>query len=299
MGWTGKLLWIDLSSGTSKTEELPPEVLHQVIGGKGLGAYLLLKYLDPSTDPLHPDNMLVISTGPAQGTMSIAGRYTIVTKSPHTGIFIDSHVGGYLGPELKFAGYDAVIITGRAETPSYIRIDDDTVTIIPAEHLWGKDIIETTDIINNEFDSKARIVAIGPAGENLVHFAATNSDYYRTAARGGVGMVFGSKNLKAVAVRGRSTLPDTNLPMVKTIRQQINQRAKSSHDKGHRLPQIGTSWLVPIASARDQMPTLNYQRGEWEHADEISGDSLEEHYGENIKRKPCYRCSLACAYVID
>ncbi len=295
MTWTRKLLRIDLSSGNIQKEDIPVNILENYIGGKGIATYYLNKEQDPRIDALDADNMIIIATGPAQGVLPIAGRYVIVTKSPLSGIFIDSHVGGYIGPELKFAGYDLIIIKGKAKVASYIEINNDIVSIKSAEHLWGKLSLDTEDALKKEVDAKSKIITIGPAGEKLVRFACVTSDYYRTAGRGGIGMVFGSKNLKAITIRGTNKF-DKN-EAVKNMIKDINDRAQASKDAGHLLSKLGTSWLVEISDARSQMPTLNYSAGEWENVDKIKGQTIMEK--NKLIRKPCYRCSLACAYVLD
>ena len=298
MVYHGKVLWIDLSEDKTWIDDIPSSVVENLIGGKGLGIYYLLKYTDPKVDPLSPDNLIVMATGPAQGTLPVSGRFCIVTKSPHTGIFLDSHVGGFIGPELKFAGYDAVIIKGRAKNPIYIKIIDSEVSLVPAGHLTGKDIAETTDLLIKEIDPKVKIAAIGPAAENGVNFAIVNCDYYRTAARGGIGLLFASKNLKAVAVKGTDRKINYS-DEEKSLRTEINKRAKSSVLNGHQLPKMGTSWLVGIANQRDQLPTMNYQMGQWERSENIGAENLHQRYKERLIRKPCFNCTLACAYVID
>ncbi len=297
MTWTGKLCRIDLSSKTVLTEDIPQQVLIDYIGGKGLGVYLLRKEMDPTTDPLAEESAFVIATGPAQGVLPIAGRYCIVAKSPHTGIFIDSHVGGFLGPELKFAGFDAVIVTGRADKPVSIGIMDGDVKIEDASNLWGKTTLDTEDELKARLGDRTRVLTIGPAAENGVSYASTTSDYYRTAARGGIGLILASKRIKAICVRGTGV---PKIPVaVKELRREITERAKESKLSGHLLPVQGTSWLVELASARDQLPTENYSKGEWGRASKIGGDAIENQYRGKIHPKPCYRCPLACSFVIE
>lgn len=294
--WTANILRIDLSTQRNTTDTVDENVLQDVIGGKGLGAYLLHRELhNPKTDPLAPENPIIIATGPAQGFLPIAGRYTIVTKAPHTGIFIDSHVGGYVGPELRFAGYAAVVIVGRATTPVYISIHNEQIEILSAEFLRGKTTYSTEETLQ-KIHPNSRVISIGPAGENMVQIACTNSDKYRNAGRGGIGMLFGSKNLKAVVIRGTHKLeiPES----AKEVIREINKRAKDSREGGHLLPKYGTAWLVRIANSKDQIPTFNYQRGEWEHVNKIDGKAIEDTYKEQLKKNPCYKCPLSCAYLI-
>ncbi len=299
MVWTGKIARINLTRGKIDIIETPKNVMKHLVGGKGLGVYYLKQEMDPLLNPLDPESVFIVATGPAQGIIPIAGRYCVVAKSPHTGIFMDSHVGGYLGPELKFAGYDALIIKGKAEQPVLLKISDHEIETVAAANLWGKTILHAEDQIKELHDKKARILSIGPAGENLVNYACTVSDSYRNAARGGMGMLMGSKNLKAISIRGTNRLSVENEDQIKEIVSEINQRAKTSRSNDHPISKYGTSWLVSLADKNDQLPTLNYQYGEWELSDKIQGKAIEEHFKDKVKRKPCYKCSLSCSFVIE
>ena len=203
-GWAGKILRVDLTAGSIVKEDINKEWARDYVGGRGLGAKYLSEELDPTVDPLSPENELIFATGPMTGTNASCGaRYMVITKSPLTGTITTSNSGGHWGPELKFAGYDMVILTGRASSPQYLWIYDDEVQLVPADHLWGKGVWETEDTIRTESGTPKTIVAsIGPGGENLVRFAAILNDKHRAAGRNGVGAVMGSKNLKAIAVRG-------------------------------------------------------------------------------------------------
>ncbi|MHA2090688.1 MAG: aldehyde ferredoxin oxidoreductase family protein [Candidatus Kariarchaeaceae archaeon] len=299
MSWTGKLARINLTTQSVQIFDTPMKVVRNVIGGKGLGAYLLDKEMDPQLDPLHPDSAFIVATGPAQGLVPIAGRYCIVAKAPHTGIFMDSHVGGYLGPELKFAGFDALIVKGRSKNPSWIKVDDQDISIHEANDIWGSTTIQAEQYFRDIHSKKSRVLTIGPAGENLVRIACTASDSYRNAARGGIGMLLGSKNLKAISIHGTQQLEPPNPEGLKEVVRDINRRAKESRKNDHPITKVGTSWLVTAANNQDQLPTLNYQFGEWEEAPKITGSAIEEEFSDKILRKPCYRCSLACSFVID
>ncbi|MCY3411244.1 MAG: aldehyde ferredoxin oxidoreductase family protein [Candidatus Heimdallarchaeota archaeon] len=296
MVWTEQLLRVNLSSEEISQERIPRNILESYIGGKGLGVYYLMQEVDPKVDPLSSENVLILSTGPAQGTLPIAGRHVMVSKSPLSNMFIDSHVGGYIGPELKFAGYDLLIIKGRCVSPSFLLIDDDSVSINDASDLWGLSTLDTEEKLKERFVD-AKVMSIGPAGEHEVRFASICSDGYRTAARGGLGMLMGSKNLKAIIIRGSKKLDKDK--SIREIEKEINTRAKASRDSGHLLPKVGTSWLLDIANARDQLPTRNYSSAEFEHAEKINHTALEKKFEGRIKRKPCYRCSLACSYVLE
>ncbi|MHA2250804.1 MAG: aldehyde ferredoxin oxidoreductase family protein [Candidatus Kariarchaeaceae archaeon] len=299
MTWSGKIARINLTKMSTTIFDTPKKVVKHLIGGKGLGTYFLLKEMDPSKDALDPESSFILATGPAQGILPIAGRYCIVTKSPLSNMFLDSHVGGFLGPEVKFAGFDAIIVTGRAEMLSRIQITDHEIEILNANELARKTVLNTEDSIKEFHDPKAKILSIGPAGENQVRIACTSSDSYRNAARGGIGMMLGSKNLKAISVRGTNGVKHQKTDKIKELISEINNRAKSSRVNKHPLPTYGTSWLVSAANSRSQLPTLNYSQGEWEHASDIEGSALDEHFKGKIKRKPCYKCSLACSFVLD
>ncbi len=202
-GYIGKILRIDLSTVNISTEKLDHEAALKYIGGRGLGTYLMTKETSPEVDALSAENKLMVVTGPLTGTPTpTGGWYMVVTKSPLTGTIASSNSGGYWGAELKFAGYDAIIIEGKAEKPVYIAIEDERVEIRDARHLWGKLVSETTEELQKEIPAKARVMTIGPAGENLSPIAAIMNDLWRAAGRSGVGAVMGSKNLKAITVKG-------------------------------------------------------------------------------------------------
>ena len=201
--YTDRLLKIDLSDRTIETIQVPGTLKDDFIGGKGFGAKLLYDWISPDTAPLGKDNLLMFLTGPLTGTLAPAMRGCVVTRSPLTGLFLDSYFGGSLAPEIKYAGFDGIIITGRAEHPSYIWIDDDKIEIKDARHLWGENSLAANHLIKKELlDETVKIATIGQAGENRVLFSLIACEYNRQAGRGGAGAVMGSKNLKAVAVRG-------------------------------------------------------------------------------------------------
>ncbi|MGB4436693.1 MAG: aldehyde ferredoxin oxidoreductase N-terminal domain-containing protein, partial [Acetomicrobium sp.] len=202
-GYMGKVLRVNLSTKKITTEPLRMDWAEKFLGARGLGSRYLIEEVDPKVDPLSPENKLIFATGPVTGTLATsAGRFNVVTKGPLTGTIAASNSGGYFGPELKYAGYDLVIFEGKADKPVYLWIYNDHVELKDASHLWGKDCYETTDAILAENDPEAKVACIGPAGENLVLFACVMNDKHRAAGRTGVGAVMGSKNLKAVAVRG-------------------------------------------------------------------------------------------------
>jgi len=204
MAWTRKVLRVNLSEGTCKAEDLNMEWAQEYLGSRGLASKYLVEEIDPKVDPLSPENKLIMSTGPLTGTMaSTGGRYTVVTKGPLTGAIACSNSGGYFGAEMKFAGWDMVIFEGKSEKPVYLSIENDKAELRDASHLWGTSTWHTEETIKRELqDPQVRVSSIGKAGENGVLYACIVNDLHRAAGRSGVGTVMGSKNLKAVAIRG-------------------------------------------------------------------------------------------------
>ena len=205
--YMGKLLFIDLTRQEFSTLDFPQDLKDAFVGGKGVGARLLYDLLPAGCDPLGQDNVIMFMSGPLTGTLAPAMRGCVITKSPLTGTFLDSYFGGYFSPEIKYAGYDGIVIRGKAEQPVYLWIDEDKVEFKEASHLRGLDTFETNRKIKEELgDSSVKVACIGPAGEHLVRYALISFEYNRQAGRGGSGAVMGSKNLKAVAIRGMQTV---------------------------------------------------------------------------------------------
>lgn len=297
-GWVGKILRVNLSTGKVGTEALCPELARRFIGARGLGEKILSDEVDPKVDPLSPENKLLFVTGPLTGTLATsAGRYEVVTKGPLTGTIAASNSGGYFGPELKYAGYDAVIIEGRAQAPVYLWIFNDRVELRPAGHLWGKVVSETTDQLLAETDPEAKVACIGPAGENLVLFAGVVNDKHRAAGRTGVGAVMGSKNLKAVVVRGTGGVKVADKEAFK--RAVLDARAKlAAHPvTSGGLPTYGTNVLINVLNQVGALPTRNCHTGYFETADKISG---ETHTATRlVRKKACFGCTIACGRVTE
>ncbi|AIU70025.1 aldehyde:ferredoxin oxidoreductase [Thermococcus eurythermalis] len=293
----GRFLRVNLSTGEVKVEEYNEELAKKWLGSRGLAIYFLLRDMDPKVDPLSPDNKLIITPGPLSGTSApTGGRYNVVTKSPQTGFITMANSGGYFGAELKFAGWDGIIVEGKADNPVYIYIKDDNVEIRDASHLWGKVVSETEKTLREEVGSKkVRILSIGPAGENLVKFAAIMNDGHRAAGRGGVGAVMGSKNLKAIVVEGSKSVPIADRQkFMLTIREKIN-KLKNDPTAGGGLPKYGTAVLVNIINENGLYPTRNFQTGVFEHAYEQSGEAMAKKY--LIRNQPCYACPIGCGRV--
>jgi aldehyde:ferredoxin oxidoreductase len=292
-GYVGKILRIDLTKGSISTEPLDFEIAKKFIGGRGLGTYYMSREVNPKIDAFSPENKLIIATGPLTGTPTpTGGRYMVVTKSPLTGTIASSNSGGYWGPELKFAGYDMVILEGKSEKPVYIMIEDDKVEIRNAGHLWGKLVSETTKALKEESPAKSRIMTIGPAGEKLSNIASIMNDYDRAAGRSGVGAVMGYKNLKAIVVRGSKKVSLSDALSLKEIVKSCNRKIKENGVTGQGLPTYGTAVLVNIINENGVFPTNNFQTSQFAQAEELSGETLAEKY--LVKKDPCYRCPIAC-----
>jgi aldehyde:ferredoxin oxidoreductase len=296
-GWTGAVLRVDLARGTVRREALRRDWARDFVGGRGLGARLLAAELDPRVEPLAPENLLVFATGPLTGTHASCGaRYMVVTKGPLTGAMTTSNSGGRFGPELKFAGYDAVILEGRAPRPVYLWILDDEVELRPAAHLWGRGVWDTEDVIRRETGvADASVAAIGPAGENGVRFAAIVNDRFRAAGRSGVGAVMGSKNLKAIAVRGTGAVrvAHPEAMMAAVWAQKAALRAAPLTSEG--LPRYGTLALMNVINEHGALPTRNYNESQFERAEEISGEELAA--TRLVANKACFACTIACGRV--
>ncbi|MHA1910203.1 MAG: aldehyde ferredoxin oxidoreductase family protein [Candidatus Kariarchaeaceae archaeon] len=296
-GWHNKLLRVDLSEQKYSVEPLHERIINEFIGGKGLGIFYLFHELNVSADPLDPSNMLILATGPIQGVGYQAyGRHCWVTRSPLSGIWLDTHVGGFFGTELKKAGYDAVIFTGKAKELTYITIIDDEVLFHSCPELSGTTTLKMERILREKHGSKIKVSSIGPAGEKNIPFACVNSDGFRTAGRGGLGSVFGSKNLKAVGILGAQTVKVANPEKLKLINRSLTKIVSETRKEGYPFMSQGTAFLVEVANDRNQLPTRNYQTGSFESYHLISGDKIEEEY--TTQRKPCYKCAISCGYVI-
>ncbi len=293
-GWMGKILRVDLTSGVLRDEILDPVAARDYIGGRGIGIYYLNRELDPACDPLAPENLLVMATGPLTGTGAPTGaRYMVMTKSPLTGAITCSNSGGRFPTELKRSGYDGIILTGRADHPVYLYIHDGRVELREADHLWGQTTHEATDRLRGETDPKARVACIGPAGEKLVRFAAIMNDKDRAAGRSGVGAVMGSKNLKAVVVRGQQRVELADPERFKAFNTQILDTFKAAaKETPLGLTVNGTAGVVLTTQHLGVLPTKNWQQGTFDGWENIHGERLTEKY--LVSNKACYACPIGC-----
>ncbi|NJE13168.1 aldehyde ferredoxin oxidoreductase family protein [Thermococcus sp. LS2] len=292
-GYTGRVLRVDLTKKEVKVEELRKDWARLYIGGAGIGARILWEELAPKTDPLSPKNILVVATGPFAGTpIPGSGNIFYTFKSPQTGAWAETRSGGSFGPKLKFAGFDFIIIKGKADKPVYLWVHDGTAEIKNAEHIWGKTVHETTDILLEEVgEPEASVACIGPAGEKLVKYAAIMNDYDRAAGRCGGGAVMGSKNLKAIVVSGEEEVhvadPDKFYEAVMEASD-----AMRNYFFQDSIGRLGTIGLVNGLNAAGALPTKNFATLHFPEADNISGETLAEKY--LIKRRGCYACTINC-----
>ncbi len=293
-GYQGKVLRVDLTNEKITTEPLNKEWAKQFIGGKGLGARYLFEELKPGTDPLSPDNILSIWTGPLVGTMTpLTGRYVLVTKSPLTGTFLDSYAGGFFGSELKYTGFDGVIIKGKAKRLSYLWINDGKAEIRDAKNLAGKDTFKTEEIVRKETGHKfTRVASIGPAGEKLGLISSVTSDITRNAARGGTGAVFGSKNLKAVAVKGSMGVEVQNIEeFTKMAKEMILKDVVENPDHAGMITD-GTPILVAMSNDAGILPTKHWRTGVFEGSKGIDSEAVKSRV--LVRKKACFDCAIAC-----
>ena len=292
-GYNGKILHVNLTRNRWEIEEPDENWYRTYMGGSSLASYYLLKHLKPGTGPLSEENILVFACSVVCGTpISGFNRYTVAAKSPHTGGFGESEAGGYWGPELKFAGFDAVVIRGKAPVPSYLWIHNGEVEIRPAGSVWGKDNFQTQEILKEELgDKRARIASIGPAGEKMVPFACIQNDLEHFNGRTGMGAVMGSKNLKAIAVRGKQKMKMADPDKIKEIATWHTKRVKT-HPPNVGLTKFGTPGLVTGLNDSGIFPTRNFNQGTFEHADQLSAPTYHSTIFHSTGT--CWACAVRC-----
>jgi aldehyde:ferredoxin oxidoreductase len=282
------------------------EWAQEYLGQRGLATKYFIEEVDAKVDPLSPDNKLIMTTGPLTGTVaSTGGRYSVVTKGALTGAIACSNSGGYFGAELKFAGWDMIIFEGKADKPVYLSIEDDKVELRDAAHLWGKTVFQTEEIIKRTHqDPQTRVCSIGRAGENGVMFACIVNDLHRAAGRSGVGTVMGSKNLKAVAVRGTKgsggTIKDPKAFMAAT--KAAKKVLADNAVTGQGLPKYGTQVLMNVINEMGAMPTRNHRDVQFEDARKISGEAMHEKRPTDgkthlVTNAACFGCTIACGRI--
>lgn len=302
MGWNRKILRVDLTHGTCKAEPLNMEWAQEYLGQRGLATKYLVEEVNPKADPLSPENKLIMATGPLTGTMaSTGGRYSVITKSPLTGAIACSNSGGYFGAELKFAGWDMIIFEGKSPKPVYLSIENDKAELKDASHLWGKTVWDTEEIIKKSHqDPQIRVSSIGRAGENGVLYACIVNDLHRAAGRSGVGTVMGSKNLKAVAIRGTKGV--SGIKDFKAFMTATTAAKKVLADNavtGQALPTYGTQVLMNVINEIGASPTRNSRDVQFEGARKISAEAMHEPRASDgkpnlIGNQACFGCTIAC-----
>ncbi len=305
MSWHRKVLRVNLTQGTCQAEPLNMEWANEYLGQRGLATKYLASEIDPKVDPLSPDNKMIWATGPLTGTMaSTGGRYSVITKGALTGAIACSNSGGYFGAELRFAGWDMVIFEGKSPKPVYLYIENEKAELLPADYIWGKSVWDTEPLIKKRHqDPLIRVSCIGRAGENQVLFAAILNDLHRAAGRSGVGAVMGSKNLKAIAVRGTKGV--TNIRDPKAFMKITFEKKKVLAENavtGQGLPKFGTQVLMNVINEMGASPTRNHRDVQFEGAGKISGEAM--HVSRSTDGKPnlvanqaCFGCTIACGRI--
>ncbi|NJD26074.1 MAG: aldehyde ferredoxin oxidoreductase [Betaproteobacteria bacterium] len=305
MGWNRKILRVNLTAGTCTPEPLNMAWADDYLGSRGLASKYLVEEIDPKVDPLSPDNKMIMATGPLTGTMaSTGGRYTVVTKGALTNAIACSNSGGYFGAEMKFAGWDMIIFEGKSPKPVYLYVENDKAELRDAANLWGKTCWETEETIKaSHQDPQIRVSSIGAAGENGVLFACIVNDLHRAAGRSGVGAVMGSKNLKAVAIRG--TLGLSGIKDFPAFLQATNTAKKVLADNavtGQGLPKYGTQVLMNVINEIGALPTRNHRDVQFEEAGKISAEAMHEKRPTDgkthlVTNNACFGCTIACGRI--
>ena len=305
MAWTEKVLRINLTERTCKPEPLNMEWVSQYLGQRGLGTKYLTEEIDPKVDPLSPDNKLIMITGPLTGTMAATGgRYSVLTKSPLTGAIACSNSGGFIGAEIKNAGWDMIIFEGRAESPVYLYLENDQAQLLPADDLWGNSVWKIDELLHQKHqDPLLRIACIGRSAEQQCLYAGVINDLHRAAGRSGVGTVMASKNLKAVAVRGTKGVGNIkNSTKFLQATQQAKQVLAENSITHEGLPTYGTQVLMNVINEIGAMPTRNMREVQFEGAEHISGEAMHQIRSSDNKANlttnaACFGCTIACGRI--
>lgn len=293
-GVNGRYLDVDLTKETIKAYDIPEEWYRLHLGGRGIAARITAEELEGGEDPLGPENMLIFSVGPLQGTnLGGAGRHCVTAKSPKTGSISDSYAGGYFGHELALTGYDGIIIRGRADNPVYLKLIDSQGELKTAGELWGKTTYDTEKRLKEKYEN-SKVSSIGPAGENGVTFSCIINDMGRAAGRPGFGAVMGAKNLKAVAVRGSKEKEYHDEDQFNQVR--ANFARKLTDEEGQEFGKYGTPGGVLGLNETGILPTENFRRGEFDGAEDISGETLYDEY--ITERDTCAGCPVRCKRVV-
>jgi aldehyde:ferredoxin oxidoreductase len=293
-GMNKKLLSVNLTTGSISQSDLSDDLLKQYVGGRGLAVRLFVDSIKKGADPLSEDNVMVFASGPLTGTMvPTAGRFAMVTKSPLTGGIVYCNAGGFMAPVFKRCGYDALMITGKASTKSYIVIDGSQCTVKDASQIWGLDTTEASNKLKEIEGKTSQILVIGPAGENLVRIAAIMSADHRAFGRGGVGAVMGSKNLKAIVMKnGKNPIEVHDPDLLKKYVQVAIDKIHVAPITNSALPLFGTTGLINVINEHGMLPIRNFQEGYSTEADNVSGETIKETI--LVKNSACFGCPIRC-----
>ena len=295
LGYHGAYLVVDLTHRSVRWEPLSENVLRQFIGGTGLGTYLLYEHCPPQIDPLDPSNPLIFVTSPLVGSrLTTSSKFAVVTKSPLTGFIGDSLSSSFLATELKGTGCDALIVTGRSEHPALLSVQNGHVEFLDASDLMGLSTSETEAAVKARLGSRTRVACIGPAGEKLVRFASISNDGGRQAGRTGPGAVMGSKNLKAIAVRGSRRVPVADSEWLDITRRDLARRSLGPATEKYRT--LGTIANVAVFNRLGALPTLNFRQSTFEGAEPVSGEAL--HQSHHVKNAHCANCTIGCEQIL-
>ena len=304
MAWTKKILRVNLSKGTCKSEPLNMDWAQKYLGQRGLATKYFTEEVDPKVDPLAPENKMIMTTGPLTGTCaSTAGRYSVVTKGALTGAIACSNSGGFFGNELKNAGWDMVIFEGKSPKPVYLLLEDDNAQLLDAGEYWGKSVWDTEEGIKQKHrDPLIRVASIGIAGEKGVKFACVVNDMHRAAGRSGVGTVMGSKNLKAVALRGTKGIKVKDFAAFSQATAKGKEILAGNAVTGQGLPTYGTQVLMNVINEVGALPTRNHKDNQFESAHDISAEKMAEKRASDgkanlVRNAACFGCTIACGRI--
>lgn len=304
MSWAKRILRVNLTEGTCTEEPLNMDWAEKYLGQRGLATKYLCEEIDPKVDPLSPDNKLIIATGPLTGTAAATGgRWSVITKGALTGAIACSNSGGFFGAELKFAGWDMIIFEGKSPKPVYLLIQDDSAQLVDAANYWGRTVWETERGLKAEHqDSQLRVASIGQSGENGVKFAGVVNDLHRAAGRSGVGTVMGSKNLKAVAVRGTKGVQVKDPERFAQVTAEAKTVLAENAVTGEGLPAMGTQVLMNVINEVGALPTRNHKDVQFEGASHISAEAMHEPRRSdgkpNLTRNgACFGCTIGCGRI--
>jgi aldehyde:ferredoxin oxidoreductase len=291
-GWTGRTVIIDLSENSVTELRTEKSDVEAFLGGRGTGANWISKLIEPTIDPLGPDNILVFSTGPLTGTtVPMSGHFCISTKSPLTGTIFDTNVGGFFGAELKFAGFDSLIIKGKAKEPVIIQIYDEEVEILPANYLWGKNTAETTNLL----ETNGKVLCIGRAGEKMIPMASMITDHIYSSGRGGAGAVAGSKNLKALVVKGTNQIQISDAETLGNVTAKVNDLLVANPPASKGLAKYGTSIFADLLKHMEIIPGNNFRDINYTNIHKLSGEYIKHNY--EMQQTPCQACPIGCKRV--